>query len=46
MQAFSCEFCEIFKNNFITEHLQMTVSVIKKRLFKTQSSMLIKIQIN
>ena len=23
-QVFSCEFCEIFKNTFFTEHLQMT----------------------
>ena len=25
-QVFSCEFCEISKNTFSTEHLQMTVS--------------------
>ena len=25
-QVFSCEFCEIFKNTFITEHLQATNS--------------------
>ena len=25
---FSCEFCEIFKNNFFTEHLWTTASVI------------------
>ena len=24
---FSCEFCEIFKNTFFTEHLQTTASV-------------------
>ena len=23
---FSCEFCEIFKNTFLTEHLRMTAS--------------------
>ena len=27
-QVFSCEFCEIFKNSFLTEHLQVTASVI------------------
>ena len=26
-QLFSCEFCEIFKNTFFTEHLWMTASV-------------------
>ena len=25
--VFSCEFCEIFKNTFLTEHLRATVSV-------------------
>ena len=25
-QVFSCEFCEIFKNNFFTEHICTTVS--------------------
>ena len=25
-QLFSCEFCDIFKNTFLTEHLQTTVS--------------------
>ena len=25
-QAFSCEFCEIFKNTFDTEHFQITAS--------------------
>ena len=25
-QVFSCEFYEIFKDNFLTEHLQATVS--------------------
>ena len=25
-QVFSCEFCEIFKNTFSTEHIQMTAS--------------------
>ena len=38
---FSCEFCEIFKNNFFTEHLQVTTSVLDKICFKN----LIKIQI-
>ena len=27
-QAFSCEFCEIYKNIFFTEHLPVTVSVV------------------
>ena len=26
-QVFSCEFCEIFKNNFCTEHLWTTASL-------------------
>ena len=26
-QVFSCEFCEISKNNFFAEHLQVTASV-------------------
>ena len=26
-QAFSCEFCEIFKNTFFTEHLRTTASI-------------------
>ena len=36
-QAFSCEFCEIFKNTFFTEHLRTTASVTitKKRLIFT-----------
>ena len=25
-QVFSCEFCEIFKNRFFAEHLQVTAS--------------------
>ena len=28
-QVFSCEFCEIFKNTFFTEHLQTYASVCK-----------------
>ena len=27
-QVFSCEFCEIFKNAFFTEHLWTTASII------------------
>ena len=27
-QVLSCEFCEIFKNTFLTEHLWMTASII------------------
>ena len=30
-QVFSCEFCEIFKNAFFTEHLRATASVFIKR---------------
>ena len=26
-EVFSCEFCEIFKNTFFTEHLRTTASV-------------------
>ena len=29
-QEFSCEFCEIFKNNFFTEHLRATASMTLK----------------
>ena len=29
-QVFSCEFCEIFKNTFFTEHLRTTASVNAK----------------
>ena len=25
-QVFSCEFCEVFKNTFFTEHFEMTAS--------------------
>ena len=27
-QVFSCEFCKILNNNFLTEHIQETASVI------------------
>ena len=30
-QAFSCDFCEIFKNTFFTEHLLTTASELKKQ---------------
>ena len=34
---FSCEFCELFKNTFFTEHLQATASVgSKNNSFKTK----------
>ena len=36
IQAFSCEFCEIFRNTFFTEHLQATASVDNKNSFKTE----------
>ena len=29
-EAYSCEFCEIFKNTFFTGHLQTTVSAVDK----------------
>ena len=29
-QVFSCKFCEISKNTFFIEHLQMTASAVKK----------------
>ena len=32
-QVFSCEFCEISKNTFFTEHLWATASLHKKRSF-------------
>ena len=28
-QVCSCEFCEIFNNSFLTEHLQETSSVVE-----------------
>ena len=28
-QIFACEFCEIFKNTFFTEHLRTTASIIR-----------------
>ena len=30
---YSCEFCEIFKNTFFTEHLQTTASVAAKNIY-------------
>ena len=33
---FSCDFFEIFKNTFFTEHLQTTASVDTKNFFKTE----------
>ena len=30
VQVFSCEFCEIFKNTFFTEHLRTTASTSNK----------------
>ena len=33
-QVFSCEFCEIFKNTFFTEHLRTTASVSISELFE------------
>ena len=33
---FSCEFFEVFKNAFFTEHLQTTASVDTKNSFKTE----------
>ena len=30
-QVFSCEFCEISKNTFLTEHLWMTAPINKKK---------------
>ena len=38
---FSCEFCEIFKNNFFIEHLRATVSQENSRLFFQLHSVLI-----
>ena len=32
----SCDFFEIFKNTFFTEHLQTTASVDTKNFFKTE----------
>ena len=27
-QVFSCEFCQIFKNTFFTEHLRVSASIL------------------
>ena len=35
-EEFSCEFCEIFKNTFFTEHLWVTASVLEA-LFMLES---------
>ena len=32
-QVFSCEFCKDFKNNFFTEHLRATASIIFLTVF-------------
>ena len=37
-QVFSCEFYEIFKNTFLTEHIRVTVLFIKKSSIKYISS--------
>ena len=34
IQVFSCEFCEISKNIFFTEHLSTTASVLSEHLQK------------
>ena len=33
-QVFSCEFCEIFKSIFFTEHLRMNASTFRKVILK------------
>ena len=35
-QVFSCEFCEIFKNNFFTEHLQTAASMMPQIMCNAQ----------
>ena len=41
---FSCEFCEVYKNTFFTEHLWATASVIMRRSdLSLQSSFVIKL---
>ena len=37
-QVFSCEFYEIFKNTFLTEHIRVTALFIKKSSIKYISS--------
>ena len=32
VQVFSCEFCEVFRNNVFTEHLRVTASNIRDKL--------------
>ena len=38
-QVFSCEFCEISKNTFFTEHLWATASVSNRRLLNISFSL-------
>ena len=42
-QMFSCEFCEIFKNTFFTEHLWTTASECFMKLGKANDYVLNKI---
>ena len=37
-EVFSCEFCEVSKNTFFTEHLWATASVIMRRQNLSQQS--------
>ena len=38
VQVFSCEFCEISKNNFFTEHLWATASIALFWIFRDRFS--------
>ena len=37
-QVFSCEFCEIFKRTFFTEHLRVTAFVARNHIFQEKFS--------
>ena len=36
VQVFSCEFCEISKNSFFTEHLRVTASEVSLKIIFTK----------
>ena len=35
---FSCEFCEIFKRTFFTEHLQTTITTVECEILKVKKT--------
>ena len=41
-QAFCCEFCEIFKNTFFTEHLRMTAFAVANCTYNVKLTLMYK----